>query len=133
MMHLFTIRNPITICLLFFSMQACSDGYTTSPVSDDVIHSLNDSIAVAQQNGAVWTKMPDAITGHFYPRASGEAGNMRYQIIKQDLSPEKCITIVIDEGLFDDEVLGERRTLNFQLMEGRWKITGLQKEIKRRD
>lgn len=120
-------------CLLFLLLQACGNGYRTSPVSEDAIQNLNDSIAIAQENEANWAKSPVDIAGHFYPGHSREGSNASYHVSKEDLSPGKCIVKVQNEGVDDDEVFGERRTLRFKLIDGQWKITELKYEVKRRD
>ncbi|MBO9204307.1 MULTISPECIES: hypothetical protein [Niastella] len=128
------MKQPL-LYLSLLVMISCGDTYTSSsPAKQKYLDSLNNSIVTGQLNKEAWAKTPESIAGHFFPNISQPAGgNKRYSITIQPVSAKECILSITDEGaLDDDEILGERHEMNFQLHEGRWKIIKLVNSYKRR-
>jgi hypothetical protein len=115
-----------SLCLL-----SC-DNYQQSCVAPEYISSLNKAIFDGQQNGATWANSAEEIARHLFPPVSLDGRSNLYKVTKKTNSSTDCSVTVVEEGIIDDEVLGERHTLFFRNSDRRWTIVDLKTEIKRR-
>lgn len=121
--------------LIFFSMMLLSacDGYQESPTTKAAIVELNQEIAASRIKREGWVTSPEDIARHLFPAVSHDSGPQRYEVTKTATSDGTCSVTVLEEGPIDDEVLGERRTIEFQKTTGKWDITSYRYAAKRRD
>lgn len=127
-----TMRNIVFVLFLSLVFLVSCDGYEQSPTDADYVSSLNFEITKGQQNGAAWTYSPEEIARHFFPPVSHDSGRKRYEVSKKVKSVNNCIVTVVEEGVIDDEVLGERHTLQLYRDGKHWTITDAKLEIRRR-
>ena len=113
-------------------MSSC-DGYHDSPTSVGAVQDLNNQVDAARLNNDKWTNSPEDIARHLFPAVSHDSGPKRYQVTNKSNSNETCMVTVLEEGPIDDEVLGERRTIELRLTGGKWTIVNYQYAAKRRD
>jgi len=127
------MRKQVAILIsCFVILSACTD-YQNSPTSAGAVQNLNKQLEAGRLNNDNWTSSPEDIVRHLFPAVSHDSGPKRYEITKASTSNEACSVTVLEEGAIDDEVLGERRTIEFQKITGKWNIIGYQYAAKRRD
>jgi hypothetical protein len=126
------MRKLVLNSLLMSIFLTFCDGYQQSAVNADYLSSLNASIKDGQNTRAAWINSPEEITRHLFPPVSHDGKPKLYMVDKKIKSATDCTITIIEEGAIDDEVLGERRTLHFQAIDGHWSIDDLKYEIKRR-
>jgi hypothetical protein len=126
------MRKFVLISLLMSLLLSFCDGYQQSVVSADYLSSLNASINDGQKTNAAWINSPEEITRHLFPPVSNGGKPKLYNVEKKIKSVTDCVVTITEEGTIDDEVSGERRTLHFQVLDGRWSIDEIKYEIKRR-
>jgi hypothetical protein len=125
------MRKLILTSLLMSIFLAFCDGYQQSAVSAEYLSSLNASINEGQKTNATWINSPEEITRHLFPPVSHGGRPKFYNVEKKIKSATDCTVIITEEVAIDDEVLGERRTLQFQALDGHWSINDIKYEIKR--
>jgi len=123
-------KTILTLIIISFLLISC-DGYRQSSVSAEYLTSLNTEISDGQRSGAKWINSPERIARHLFPPESHDGGTRLYEVKKKMNSTTDCIVILTEEGAIDDEVSGERRTIQFQGSNGNWTITALKFEEKR--
>ena len=124
------MKKTILILIISFLLISC-DGYRQSSVSAEYLSSLNREILDGQRSGAKWINSPEGIARHLFPPVSHDGRSKLYEVKKKMNSTTDCIVILTEEGAIDDEVSGERRTIQFQGSNGYWTITALKFEEKR--
>ena len=126
------MRKQAAILIFVTAMLLSCRNYQERPTSADEIKELNKRIEVAHLENADWTNSPESIARNLFPAVSHDSGPKRYEVTKKSISKSTCIVTVLEEGPIDDEVIGERRTLELQAFTGRWKITDYHYSVKRR-
>ena len=134
-MRFFKIFMEKQIVILFASylMLSACDGYHDSLKSDGAVENLNNKLEAGRLNNENWTNSPEGIIRHLFPAVSHDNGRNRYEVTKRSTSDETCSVTVLEEGPTDDEVLGERRTIEFQKTSGKWNIISYRYAAKSRD
>jgi hypothetical protein len=126
----------IKIVTIYFaismSFSSCSD-YKKEEVGTSTITNLNKQILDGSKSGNDWSLTPESIARYLFPPVSHDGPPKIYQVKKEKISNEKYVITVLEEGAIDDEVLGEKHTIYFELDKGRWKISQLDYALKRRD
>jgi hypothetical protein len=125
------MRKLFIVSILFFSLQACSDGYRESTVNADLIQKLNIEIVKGRLNNEDWVRTPEDIARYLFPHVTQDGDRSQSYTIKKEVqSSSNCIITVTAEGLLDDEISGERHRLYFRNQEDEWSISNLTAEMK---
>lgn len=107
------VLQAITWCLVLL---ACSEGSDDDSVEDPI--GYNDRIEEGIRQNACWVQSPVEIATYFFgPHEHERSFLLDYQATDEGVEVEVTL-----EGLQDDSVFGERRTLIFQQTDGRWLI-----------
>lgn len=115
--------HAITWCVV---VVACSNG--SENITEDT-SAYNARIDEGIRKNACWVQSPVEIATHLFgPHEHERSFFLSYQVRDEDIRVEVTL-----EGLQDDSVFGERRTLTFQQTDGRWVIKEIHQTVRCRE
>jgi hypothetical protein len=123
-----TINQVISIVTLLSCFGSCnfkSENLDSFVTEDPELY--NEKIEDGYLNGASWTQDPTSIASNLFHTNDFA----RKVTIDLDQNSKDIVTVTVTrEGLADDSINGERRTLEFEKKNGKWTIRSIHLRFK---
>jgi hypothetical protein len=126
------MKFQIVLVLFVAEFFLSCNGYEKVPVTREVLVRLDSIFHTGQIEGEHWAKTPRDFCLSQFPSVSNE-GSAKYTFHEDSTSGNWRLITVKEEGALDDEVLGEQHKLQFELVEGIWRVTSYELLLKRRN
>ncbi len=126
------MKRCVPTILFFFVFIACGCENSYEQLKEIDPKSYNQKILSGVEADYQWAKSPQNIAKQLFPRDAHTEGKNSYIVTEEHSSESHQKITVVEEGVFDDELMGEKAILDFEFKNKKWEISKLCVSFKRR-